>query len=132
MPGPVPKPIGRPLGSKNKRKTVADIFEELAFDPIRELVERLDTFNPTTQAKVLVEMTAFIAPKLSAQTVDLSAEVTTPKHVLEREVLNRLLANPEAVKAIKVLEANMPVEPKTEPVDAYAPDVNWAEFPKPE
>lgn len=58
----VPNPNGRPVGSKNKRTQAAiDLFLELDFCPLKEIVERLEKHGKTMDEKLFLDTCAKLA-----------------------------------------------------------------------
>lgn len=103
-----------------------DLWEQYS-----ELLETLKVKSPRHAMEAVLKMFEYVRPKLSSQDVTVTAEVGPTRLAVERELLNHMLTNPEALSALRALEAAAPMlsGPPAERPPANvipSPDVNNA------
>jgi hypothetical protein len=62
-----PKPMGRPVGSINKRSMlVSDVLKKHGIDLVEQILARLNKLDPKDQVAALLQLMPYAHPKLQA------------------------------------------------------------------
>lgn len=126
---PKPPNSGVKKGYKTPRKTVEELLAKHGVDlweRFSEILDVLEEKSPRHAMEAVLKMFEYVRPKLSTQDINITAEVGPTRVAVERDLVNRLLCNPEALQALRALEAAAPMLSGPPASVIPSPDVNDA------